>query len=271
MRFEPFLRKLEVAEPLSPSERHAALQVCVDVRLAKRRSDIVADDAVPDRVYIILSGWAARYKILRDGSRRITAFMLPGDFSDIDAAVLQRTDHGISAITDCEVAHVPVDRMEAFATATPRIMRAMRRATVVDASIVRQWLAVAARRSALETTAHLFAELHARLDALGRVAQGQTEFPLTQEELGDATGMTVIHANRTLRELRERGLMTLGKGRLYVPDVKALGKAGGFDPRYLHFSKPALPTVTPKRSTADAFASTPVRPNPIWVVSEPRV
>lgn len=258
-----FLRKLETAEMFNHAERQATLALCSDVRHVSRRRDIVADGAVPSHVHVVLDGWAARYNILRDGSRRITALLLPGDICDMDSAMGSAMDHGISTITNCAVAYIPGDRMDAFTFCTPKIARALRRSALVDASILRQWLVNAGRRTAVETMAHLLAELYVRVEAIGGVADGSFDLPLTQEELGDATGMTHVHVNRTLRELRERGLIKITKGRLHIPDVTALEKTAGMDSGYLRLHRPtaAKPLASPLRD--DVAVSTTVHRHPI--------
>lgn len=234
MQFEPFIRKLETVESLTDAEKRAAIALCNDVRVTPRRKDIISQGASPDRVHIILSGWAARYSIVRDGSRRITAFLLPGDFCDIHGTVLATMDHSILAITDCEVAHVPADLIEEITRSTPVLTRALWRSTLIDEAILRQWLVNAGRMDALKTVGHLLCEMHARMKLIGLVEDGRLDLPMTQEELGDATGLTSVHVNRTLRDLRQQGLLTLGRGELHIPDVPALAKACEFDPQYLH-------------------------------------
>lgn len=238
MLYEPFVRKLETVESLTGKEKEAAVALCSDVRIVERRSDIITLGRDPDRVHIILDGWAARYSVLPNGSRRITAFLLPGDFCDIHVTTLSVMDHSILAITDCTVAYVLPGLIDDITRSTPVLTRAFWRSTLIDEAILRQWLVNSGRRDALEAVAHLVCELHARMKLVGLVEDGCLELPVTQEEFGDATGLTAVHVNRTIKSLRDRGLLSIGKGVLQVPDVEALRRFCGFDPRYLHLRKP---------------------------------
>lgn len=237
MQFEPLIRKLEAVEVLTDLEKHEAVSLCGDVHTVARRHDIISEGDVPETVHIILNGWAARYNILRDGTRRITAFLIPGDFCDIHTTALAAMDHSIMAITDCEVAHVASEKIDEITRSFPGLTRALWRSTLIDEAILRQWLVHAGRRDAAQTIAHLLSELHARMQLVGQVQDGRLSLPLTQDEIGDATGISAVHVNRTVRSLREQGLLTVSKSELHVPDVAALRQMCGFNANYLHLRR----------------------------------
>lgn len=234
MLYEPLIRKLESIETLTEAERRAAVALCSDQRSVERRTDIVREGAAADHVHIVLSGWAARYNILNDGSRRITAFLLPGDFCDVHVTVLSEMDHGIIAVTNCKVAFATKEQIDDVTGRTPALTRAFWRSTLIDEAILRRWLVHGGRSEAFETVAHLFCELHVRARLVGLTDDHSFALPLTQEEIGDATGLTAVHVNRVLRRLREEGLATIKGGDLKIHDIDALRRASGFNPNYLH-------------------------------------
>lgn len=234
MLYDPLVRKLSTVEPLTAAEVEQVLSLCDDVRRVTRRNDIIAEGDVPCHVHIFLSGWAARYKMLENGSRRITAFLLPGDLCDIHIMTLATMDHGISAITDCEVAFVAREKIEAITRSTPALIRAFLRSTLIDEAVLRQWLVNAGRRDAYQAIGHLLCELHARMRLVGLAPSDRLSLPLTQDELADATGLTPIHVNRVLQRLRHEQLVTLVRRELHIPDVGRLRAACDFSADYLH-------------------------------------
>ncbi|WP_162854691.1 Crp/Fnr family transcriptional regulator [Sphingobium estronivorans] len=230
------LKKLASVDRLTEAEEQAAMALCHDVHAIARRKDIVSEGSSPDCIHIILDGWAVRYNVLPDGSRRITAFLLPGDFCDIHATVLKIMDHGIIALTDCKVAFVPPEQIDRIAGSTPSLARAFWRSTLIDEAILRRWLVKGGRGDAFEAVGHLLGELYVRARLVGLTSDHSLEMPLTQEEIGDATGLTPVHVNRVLKRLREAGLATVKGGTLRINDINALRRESGFDPNYLHLS-----------------------------------
>ena len=236
MLYGALLKKLSSVERLTGLEAEAAKALCADTYLVRRFKDVVSEGFIPDRVHIVLTGWAARYNILKDGSRRITAFLLPGDFCDIHTTVLNKMDHGIIALTDCQVAFVPPEQIDQTARTFPSLMRAFWRSTLIDEAILRRWLVKGGRSDAFEAVGHLLGDLYVRARLVGLTDDHTLELPLTQEVIGDATGLTPVHVNRVLKRLRESGIATLRGGTLAIKDVEALHRESGFDPDYLHLS-----------------------------------
>jgi len=230
------LRKLALIDRLTDAETEAAIALCSQVCLVPRKKDVVSEGTNPDRIHIVLSGWAARYNILRDGSRRITAFLLPGDFCDIHSTVLHRMDHSIVALTDCQIAFVDPGKIDEIASRTPALTRAFWRSTLVDEAILRRWLVKGGRSEALEAAGHLLSELYLRARLVGLATDNMHELPITQQEIADATGLTPVHVNRVLRKLRENDVATIKQGALMIHDIDALHRASGFDPNYLHLN-----------------------------------
>lgn len=230
----PLIRKLECFASLSDDDKGAIRSVCAErVQPFPARKDIISDGQATNYVHLILEGWAARYKMLPDGSRQITAFLIAGDFCDLHITILDKMDHGIMALTPCMVAHLDTDKLDGLMTERSMLTKAFWWMTLVDEAVLRQWV-INSRRRAIVAIPHLLCEMHLRLKAVGLVSDGCLSLPLTQEELADATGMSSVHVNRTIQALRKAQLIELGQGSLTIPDVAALAKAGGFDDTYLH-------------------------------------
>jgi CRP-like cAMP-binding protein len=234
MLYEPLVKKLASVEALSDIEVQAAISLCTETRIVRRKQDVISDGDTPERVHLVLRGWAARYKILEDGSRRVLAFLLPGDFCDTHITTLAAMDHGIMAITDCDVAFIEKERIDDITRSTSTLTRAFWRATLIDEAILRQWLVNSGRRDAYQAIAHLMCELHLRMRIVGLASNDRLELPLTQEIIADAIGATSVHVNRMLQRLRADGLIVIGNGELRIPDVQKLRRTSGFDPSYLH-------------------------------------
>lgn len=237
MLFEPVIRKLSAFERLSGGEVHAIQKLGRDLRVFHKYRDIITEGDNPDFVHVVLAGWAARYSVLPDGGRMITAFLIPGDFCDIHVTTPSAMDHSILAITDCKVAFVQKHAIEEVTRSTVALTRAFWRSTLVDEAILRQWLVCVGRRNAKAALAHLLCELHVRLQLVGLADNGDLHLPLTQTELADATGLTAVHVNRTLRALRQDGLIDEGPS-IRLRDIAGLREAGDFNPQYLHLRTP---------------------------------
>lgn len=232
-----FVEKLasagDVAQGLSTASRAALLTLCADVRPFAARRDIISEGDRPDYVHIMIEGWACRYKVLKDGSRQITAFLLPGDFCDAHITMLNQMDHNIGAITECRVALVTRQKMREIA-GHAEIAYALWWASLVDEAVLRAWIVNLGRRDAFDRVGNLICEMHERLKNVDLTNNGTFELPLTQEELADALGLTPVHVNRTLKRLREADLLTHRQQRIVITDVARLQRLVGFDPNYLH-------------------------------------
>lgn len=200
----------------------------------RRAREILSVGDRPSYVYVIKSGWAARYSIRTNGSRRITGFMLPGDFCGIHAVTNTSMEHAILALTDCEVARIQKSEIDSAVSASPAIAQALWHAKLTDEAILRMWLLNS--QDAAQALAHLLCELHARAEAIGMVEHGRFAVPLTQEHIGDALGITAVHTNRMVKLLRGQGLAEITHGEVVIPDVWALRKSCGFTPGYLHLT-----------------------------------
>ncbi len=230
----PLIAKLEKIARLSDDDRQALSEICRDIREVAARRDIIGEGDRPDNVHVMLSGWAARYKVLPDGSRQITAFLIPGDFCDLHVTILKQMDHGIQALTPATVAFIPHQVMQDLPLHRPELARALWWATLVDEAVLREWIVKIGRRDAYQGVAHLLCELHARMRHVGLVDEGRFPLPLTQEELADALGLTPVHVNRTLKQLEAEGLITRNKRQVKFPDWERMRGVADFNQRYLH-------------------------------------
>lgn len=201
---------------------------------ARARGDIVREGDNPTVVRLMIDGWACRYKDLPDGRRQIVGFFIPGDFCDLNVYILQQMDHSIGAITPVRYLAIPPETMTTLTETRPRVAQALLWHELVNNSVQREWLLNIGARSALERMAHLLVELFVRLRAIGKADAHSCQFPLTQSDLADATGITPVHVNRTLQELRREGLIELRAKRLTILDFERLMRLAMFNPNYLH-------------------------------------
>jgi CRP-like cAMP-binding protein len=232
------LRKLERYVTL-PRSAQAGLEqlAAVECRHLAPREDVFRAGDAPRHVNLILEGWACRYVLLEHGRRQISAILLPGDLCDLHMSVLKAADHSVGALTAMRVVQIAPDRLKELAGAHPELDAALAWNALVEESIARAWIASIGQRSATERLAHLFCELFTRLEAVGLVDGDSCAFPLTQEQLADAVGISTVHVNRSLMDLRSLGLITLKEKTLTILDREALMRLAMFDPSYLHFER----------------------------------
>lgn len=230
----PVIRKLEHGARLSPADRALLDELTSQVTEVAAHQDLAREGDTGAEVHVVLSGFACRYKSLPDGGRQIMAWLVPGDFCDLHLAVLGEMDHSIATLTDSRISTLPRNGLEVVTDAHPGLMRAFWWATLVDEAVLREWLVNMGRRPGDQRVAHLLCEVLARLQAVGLADDGEIDFPLTQIDLADTVGLSAVHVNRIIQQLREDGLIVWRSGRLRIPDVPALQAMAGFDPAYLH-------------------------------------
>lgn len=234
----PLIRKLEQFVRLSSGDR-GLLERAASERVRKfgPRADITREGEKPKDVHLILSGWACRYKQLEDGRRQIVSFFFPGDICDLNLFILKEMDHSIGTITPVTIADLPRNVFDEIGAGYPRISTALWWETLVNAAIQREWTMSLGQRTASERVAHLLCEIFLRLRLAGLTEGLSCDFPLTQSDLAEATGLSKVHVNRTLQELRSAELIVL-KGRyLMVPSLERLMDAGLFNANYLHMDR----------------------------------
>jgi CRP-like cAMP-binding protein len=228
----PFVKKLTNLVDLGPTDIDMLVKATSHPRDYAAKQDMIREGDRPGPVFVILEGWACRYKILPSGTRQIMAFLLPGDACDLHVGMLNEMDHSLQAITNARIALISGDDMEALMD-HPRIANAMYKAQLIDEGTLRSWIVSMGRRSSVERVAHLMCELYLRsVETDG--AGDQVALPISQVVLADAMGLTPVHVNRVLRSLRLAGAMSLARGELTVLDPVKLVKIAGFDENYLY-------------------------------------
>ncbi len=238
---QALIDKLGRFVPLNDTEREALRHLARKARRFPRGTDLIGEGDKPVSVFLLLEGWAYRYKSMVDGGRQIMAYLLPGDLCDVQIFLFEEMDHSIGLLSDALVAKIPAAEMLDLMDRFPRIERALMWATLVDEATLREWLLNVGQRDALQRLAHLFCELCVRLSVVNLVDESGTYFlPLTQTELADTTGMTAVHVNRSLQRLRQDGLIVARDGRLTILDFNRLAEVAGFNATYLHTDGPSV-------------------------------
>jgi CRP-like cAMP-binding protein len=233
---QPFLRKLELRDALSELEKRALLACAADEVDFASGADLVREGDRPQVSMLVLDGFTTRYHDSPDGTRQITAIHIPGDFVDLHSFLLKEMDHSVGALSHCRVLRFPHPRLTALTEAQPHLTRLLWLLTLIDSSIHREWL-IAASRTAPEQLAHLICELYVRLAVTDLITDRTFTLPVTQMELGEALGLSAVHVNRTLQQLRSEGLFSWQNQEIQILDWEALKRRGSFDARYLHLVK----------------------------------
>jgi len=241
-------RKLSAVVQLTKAEFACLDAMQAKVRCVPAGTEIVRDGEPFAHAYIVKAGWAIRFKSLSDGRRQILNFVLPGDVVGLFSALFEVADHSVAALTDLEVHPVEPTKLVTMFGTCPRLGAAVAWAAGREESILAEQVVRIGRRSAYERMAHIVIELLHRLRLVGAVDHHSFELPLTQEILADTLGLSVVHVNRTLRRLRDDGLLRMKGDRVAIDDLDRLSRIAEFSPHYL--SVAPLP-----RGTEAALAS----------------
>jgi CRP-like cAMP-binding protein len=230
------IRKLRSISPLSDKERQSLLNLPLSIKEIAADEVIVREGDRPFASCLLVEGFTCRYKFTHERKRQIFSFHTPGDIPDLQSLHLKTMDHSLGTLTKCKVAFIPHDSILKLTRTCPRVADALWRDTLVDAAIFREWMIGIGRRSAYTRIAHLLCEVFVRLKAVDLTNGDRCDWPITQIEIGDALGLSNVHVNRSLQELRADGLIELGGGSLRVLNWDGLTNAGEFDLTYLHLS-----------------------------------
>jgi CRP-like cAMP-binding protein len=228
------VRKLQSITDLTSEERQALLDLPMAVRTYAKGQDIVRDGDTPSECFLILEGFTSRYKLLLDGRRQIMAFHTPGDMPDLHTLHIRVLDHSISALMPTSAAFIPHRSMRDLTERFPGLLHAFWRDTMIDAAIFREWMIGVGRRTAHERIAHLVCEMLLRLRAVGLAPNDTFKLPATQAEIADALGLSNVHVNRVLQDLRGDGLITWTSYTVSVLKWEELQSLALFDATYLH-------------------------------------
>jgi CRP-like cAMP-binding protein len=233
----PLARKLSSFIDLAPEEVARLDALSRSVRRYGAGKNLIKEGDRPEFVFLLVDGWAYRYKVLPDGRRQIMAYLIPGDLCDIHIFILKEMDHSIGLLSNAQVAAIPKQAMLDLIHEHPRIGEALFWSTLVDEGVLREWLVNLGQRDAFQRIAHLFCEMWLRMCQVGLTEGGEFSLPLTQEQLGDTMGLTSVHVNRVLQRMRAEGLISLSSKNLVIHDIDRLKQIAQFDPNYLHLER----------------------------------
>lgn len=230
----PFVHKLRHGAQLTDEDAERLVGLAASAITLRAHQDILMEGDRPRALTLILSGWACRYKQLGDGRRQIIEIFLPGDLCEPYGILPRFMDHSLGSLTPVSFARVRPEDARAAARESPRIEEALWWDMLVQSAMQHERVVSFGRRSATERMGHLLCELHARLALVGLCDEAGFALPLTQNDLGEVLGLSNVHVNRVLQELRSAGLITLRERRLTIHDREALRTVSLFDPGYLH-------------------------------------
>lgn len=233
---EALFRALERRDRLSDRERHALADALAEVRIYAPDDTLIRAGNGTEYSTLLVSGMLGRVYYMSEGKRQIVAMHLPGDFVDLHSLLLKRLDHDVVALTDVRVALFPHEVLRRLTETEPHLARMLWLLTVIDAAVHREWIGRLGHSAAVRV-AQLLCEAQARLAVVGMATREGFAIDLTQADLGDMTGLTPVHVNRTLRKLREANLAIVRDGYASIPDLDHLREFAGFDPTYLYLDK----------------------------------
>ena len=228
------VRKLSRCVVLAPDDCAALLALPHTLRTLDPSTYLLREGDPPQYCSVLVSGFAYRQKLTGEGARQIVSLHIPGEALDLQSLYLDVADHNIQTLTRAEVAMVPRTAMRELIQARPAIAHAVLVEILVEGSIAREWTLNIGRRDAQTRLAHLLCEVAVRLDSQGLAGGDGYELPMTQEQLGDALGLTAVHVNRTLKALEARGLIVRNRRHVGIPLWTPLRDVGDFTGRYLH-------------------------------------
>lgn len=233
--------KLALHSPISAEDRVAFYEIPYSSRLFEAGTYLLRDGEITDHCAILVSGIAYRHKVSAEGFRQIVSICIPGEIINFRQLYLDEADNNVQALNQCQISSISHAELRNLITQRPSIQRALFATTLVELSMSREWMLSIGRRDARARVAHFLCEIALRLNKDG-VPDGKSyELPMTQEQLGDALGLTAVHINRMFMGLVRDGLITRYKQRVTIPNWELLVQAAGFNSRYLNLNGPVKP------------------------------
>ena len=232
--FRCALRKLERLAHLDENDRQAFHALHAKIETHPANTVLAKNGARAAECILLIEGIGCRHKETRDGARQIISFHLAGDFLDLQQMWLPRADHVVQTLSPAMIARIAAQDLRALAAERPRIGEALWRDTLIDGAIAREWVVNVGRRDAMARIAHLLCEYAARREAAGFGPRDRFDLPMTQEQIGDTTGLTSVHVNRKLHELEALDVIARDRRTLHIRDWPRLMRIGDFDATYLH-------------------------------------
>lgn len=234
---DPLVIKFRQHTALKAEDEAAIRGLPAIVRWVEPGSYVVREGDRPTDCALLLSGFACRHKLTMDGDRQIVSIQIPGDPLDLQHLFLDIADHNVQTLSRAELAFLPRSALQAITLAHPNIARAVSISNAVEASVFREWVLNVGRRDGRRRIAHLLCEFAVKMDVQGLSDGAGYSFPMTQEQLGDATGLTSVHVNRMLRALESEGLLKRHGRSIAFPNADALRSVADFNTRYLHLGR----------------------------------
>lgn len=221
---------------LTQSERDILRRAIAEVRVYEARRTLVHQGDPVNTSILLLDGLMSRHVDDLDGARQLVAVQIAGDFVDLHGYPLKTLDHDVSTLTDVRVALVPHAELERIQIEHPLLARKLWFLTLLDAAMHRKWIFRLGRLRATARVAHFLCETNTRLFVVGLSDGRRFGLPLTQFDLGEICGLTSVHVNRVMRELRDCGLVTFRSSWVEIHDLAGLAHLGEFDPGYLYLN-----------------------------------
>lgn len=231
---QPFFRKIQLRDQLGLEEQAAIASAAAERMHFAAGQDLVSEGDRPVRSMLLTSGYTCRYRTLPDGQRQITSIHIPGDFIDLHSFLLKEMDHAVGALGPCTIITFPHPNLVKVTEQFPHLTRLLWLLTLLDGAIHREWLVGMGRLSAQQRTGHLICETYVRLKAIGLASGESFAFPITQIALADALGISTVHVNRVIQDLRQSGLIQWENGAVTILDWPRLLEMSQFDDAYLH-------------------------------------
>lgn len=230
----PFIVRLRRMTQLGEQELGLLKRACGPAKQVRAKAEIVRQGTQPDRLHILLDGWACRFKLFRDGRRQIAGVVLPGDICDLDSLYALRSDYAVATLTECTLVTIDRAALRRLTADHPALGEALGFLLVIDNAMLIERNACLGRRSAREHLAHFLCELLMRLTLVGRASGNGYTLAITQEEVSDVLGLTSVHVNRMLQALKNDGLIEQRGRRLIISKWSKLRQLAAFQPIYLH-------------------------------------
>jgi CRP-like cAMP-binding protein len=238
-----FVKRLVSRSILTDAEIAAILGLTGHCKPVAAHVDFVRLGEHVDHACLVVDGLVGRFGQTRDGIRQITCLHIPGDMADLPSVVSPRSGWALGALADTTILQIPHSDLRRLAAKHPGVAEALWRDCVADGSIFSEWVVNVGRRNAISRLAHVFCEMAIRCEGAGQGDRVSFPLPITQSDLGDATGLTGVHVNRTLKDLRTEGVVELRAGIVTIHDWKRLVSVGHFDAAFMLLGGPA-PRIT---------------------------
>ena len=228
------IRRLRTISGIDEEDVQSIRALPVSIKHYRANQPVVRDGERPTECCLVAEGFCVRTKTTSRGQRQILSIHIPGEIPDLQSLHLHVMDHDLITLTECTLGFISHSPLREITRRRPNIAEILWRDSLVDAALFREWIVNVGQRPALDRLAHTIVELRERLKIIGRVADNQFDMPLTQEQIGEAMGITAVHANRIIKQLRDEAVVDFYRGRVTILDEARLQELADFDDRYLH-------------------------------------